>query len=161
MRPSSTIRNAKRVLILEPDSKSLKRIMDCLFSCGFQLERLHPVRIISSLDWALRKYTPHVLIVDYRLSGNPDGIQLLQELRPVLPVLERVILMTPPISKLSEREDERIDAFCNTWRIRRIAKPINRFSLGLALESIHSAAFARDPSRRSTEKMILSTRSGI
>jgi CheY-like chemotaxis protein len=129
------IRIRKRVLILDPDQKSLKRLIDCLFICGFQLDNLHPVRMAASLDWALQKYMPHVLVVDYRLSeGQQTGIQILQGLQSVLPFLEQIILITPPLQMLSEWEARRVKSFCQVWNVKALPKPVNRFTLKQILD---------------------------
>lgn len=128
------LRSQKRVLILDPEQKSLKRLIDCLFMCGFQLDKLHPVRMASSLHWALHKYTPHVLVIDYRLSEKQNGIQILHNLQGVLPSLEQVILTTPPLQNLSSWEARRIESFCENWNVHLLPKPVSRFALKQILD---------------------------
>lgn len=128
------IRGQKRVLMLDTDSKSMRRLTDCLFMCGFQLDNLHPVRLASSLHWALQKYLPHVLVVDYRLGGKQNGIQVLHAIKPVLPTLEQVILTAPPLHTLPGWEARRVEAFCEAGNAYLLFKPVNRFALKRILD---------------------------
>lgn len=68
-------RHQQEVLILESDPKQMKRLIDCLFVCGFDLNRIHPLRISNHLSWALRRHQPDVLIADYKLfmAENREG----------------------------------------------------------------------------------------
>ena len=58
-------RRQQDVLVLESNPKQMKRLIDCLFLCGFDLNRIHPLRISSHLSWALRRHQPDMLIADY------------------------------------------------------------------------------------------------
>jgi hypothetical protein len=129
-----TLRSRKRALVLDVEPKSMRRLMDCLFMCGFQLDNIHPVRIPSSLNWALQKYRPHVLVVDYQLSGKQNGIQVLQTMQPSLPFLEQVILIVPPLATLHGWEVRRLEAFCKNRSIFMLPKPVNRFTLKQILD---------------------------
>ncbi|HEY9746333.1 MAG TPA: hypothetical protein V6C99_08960 [Oculatellaceae cyanobacterium] len=129
------IRSKKRVVLLDPDTKSLKRLTDCLFTCGFGLDNLYPVRMASGLSWALQKYAPHLLIVEYLLPGKQEnGLQALRELASVLPFLEQVILVAPPLQSLSDEESWEIQAFCRQWNVKTLSKPVNRFALKQILD---------------------------
>lgn len=129
-----TLRSRKRAIMLDSDQKSLRRLTDCLFMCGFQLDNLHPVRLSSNLNWALQKYMPHVLVVDYHLSGKQNGIQVLHMLQPALPSLEQVILTTPPLQTLPGWEARRIETFCENGNVYLLPKPVNRFALKQILD---------------------------
>lgn len=137
-----TLRGRKRALVLDSEPKSMRRLTDCLFMCGFQLDNIHPVRIASSLNWALQKYLPHLLVVDYQLSGKQNGIQILQTMYPALSALEQVILTVPSLSTLPAWEVRRLQAFCESRNVSLLPKPLNRFALKQILdESIGELPF--------------------
>jgi hypothetical protein len=91
-----TERGRQTVLLLEPDPKHLKRLIDCLFGCGFSLNRIHPLRIPAHLSWALERHRPDILIADSRFIAEEGGLAALQEkLTPGFGP-ERVILTLDP-----------------------------------------------------------------
>lgn len=126
-------RSEKRVLVLDPDQKSLKRTIDCFFVCGFSLPRIHPVRLASHLDWALRKYQPQVLVADYELLDGRDGLSLLSGLT-LADNVEHVIL-TLPARTFSSEEESLILELSQRKNIQVLKKPVSRFALHRLLAS--------------------------
>ena len=124
----------KRALILEPDQKNLKRLIDCLFICGLKLDRIHPVRMTSNITWALEKYRPSILVIDYHLPGSIDGLSMLQAFSE-LSYLETLILTINPDQILSEEENDMITALCREKQIKLLTKPVSRFALHRLLDT--------------------------
>jgi hypothetical protein len=126
--------NRNRALILDPDPKSMKRLIDCLFICGIQLDRIHPVRMAEHLSWVGQKYRPHILVVDYELPGFPQtGLDILMNLHQ-MPWLECCILtLNPQQPLLSQEEKQSIKAFCREKNIKILEKPVNRHTLSRLL----------------------------
>jgi hypothetical protein len=122
----------KRVLILEPDQKSLKRLIDCLFICGTSLDRIHTVRIQDHLAWALDKYQPQILIVDYALPNQKTGLELLANFT-ALPGIEKIIFTLAPDAPLTAAEIETLETFCPEKNIRILKKPVSRFTVSRIL----------------------------
>lgn len=118
----------KRALIVEPDQKNLKRLIDCLFISGLKLDRIHPVRLVSNTPWAVEKYRPQILVADYELPGDIDGLTLLQAFAE-LSYVETLILTVSPEFILSEEENVAIEALNHRKRIKIVTKPVNRFDL--------------------------------
>lgn len=133
------IRHNKRVMVLDNNHKSLNRVMDCLVHCGYFLGRIHPVRQSQQMLWALQKYQPDILLIDYELSDAVDGLQLvkqaLTEYENYGLAFEQVVLMIPPSNQFLENPD----AFLNEVErlgIDVILKPVNRFNLNRILTPI-------------------------
>lgn len=118
----------KRALIVEPEQKSLKRLIDCLFICGLKLDRIHPVRVVSSAPWAVDKYRPHILVADYSLPGSIDGLTLLQAFSE-LSYVETLILVVSPTIVLSPEENASIEAIGQQKTVKILSKPVNRFEM--------------------------------
>lgn len=118
----------KRALIVEPEQKSLKRLIDCLFICGLKLDRIHPVRVVSNTPWAVEKYRPQILVADYSLPGSIDGLTLLQAFSE-LSYVETLILAVPPNTILSTEENEIIATLSQQKQFKILSKPVNRFAL--------------------------------
>lgn len=118
----------KRALIVEPDQKNLKRLIDCLFICGLRLDRIHPVRVVSSVPWAMEKYRPQILIANYELSSSIDGLTLLQAFAQ-LSWVETLILTLPIGHLLSLEENAAIEALSHQIKIKILSKPVSRFAL--------------------------------
>jgi hypothetical protein len=126
--------NRKKVLILEPDPKSMKRLIDCLFICGVPLDRIHPVRLAEHLNWVAEKYRPNVLVVDYALPGSAQtGLDVLTAVQH-LPWLERCILTVNP-NQMPPKNDnwQALEAICQERNIRLLVKPVNRRTLNRLL----------------------------
>ncbi len=125
-------RDRQRVLILEPDQKSLKRLIDCLFICGTPLDKIHTVRMPQQLAWAIGKYKPQILMVDYALSDEQTGLALLASLQS-LPGVEKIIFTIDPDSPLSEAEQQTLDALGPTANVKLLPKPVSRFTVNRIL----------------------------
>lgn len=111
----------------------MKRLIDCLFICGLQLDRIHPVRVSEHLSWALEKYRPQLLVVDYHLQGGQNGLETLTALHK-LPGVEKIILTLAPHPILSEAENRLIEEFCREKDIKILSKPVSRYSLNRILQ---------------------------
>lgn len=122
----------KRVLILEPNQKSLKRLIDCLFICGTSLDKIHTVRLQEHLGWAMAKYKPQILIVDYALPNQQTGLELLASFSS-LQGIEKIIFTIDPDSSLSSEEIETLETFCPEKNIRILKKPVSRFTVNRIL----------------------------
>ncbi len=118
----------KQALIIEPDQKHLKRLVDCLFVCGIPLDQIHPVRVVSSVPWAVEKYRPQILVANYDLSNTIDGLSLLQ-IFAGLSFVETLILIMPPHIDLSDEEEEALQRINQNKRIKLLTRPVNRFDL--------------------------------
>lgn len=114
-------RSRQSVVILEPDQKSLKRLIDCLFVCGFSLPEIHPVRMASQLDWAIHKYSPQILVVDY------EGLQLLRNFDCAHAPSQLIMTVSPDHELPEELYLEK--------NIRILQKPVNRFDLNALLNA--------------------------
>lgn len=123
----------KKVLILEPEQKNLKRLIDCLFVCGFDLNRIHPLRISNHLAWALERHQPDILIVDYHMQDGGGGVSLLNALHKP-PGMEQMILTLDTSRPLPLAEEVAIRKLCDEKAIKILYKPVNRFSLKQLLQ---------------------------
>lgn len=133
---------SKRALIVEPEQKSMKRLVDCLFICGLKLDRIHPVRVVSNAPWAVDKYRPQILIADYGLSGEIDGLTLLQAFAG-LSFVETLILTVPTGYLLSAEENEAIESLSRHKKIRILSKPVSRFTMQRILSERNDAMDSR------------------
>ena len=125
-------RDRQRVLILEPDQKSLKRLIDCLFICGTPLDKIHTVRLPQQLAWAIAKYKPQILMVDYALSDQQTGLALLASLQS-LPGVEKIIFTIDSDSPLSEAEQQTLEALGPAAKVKLLPKPVSRFTVNRIL----------------------------
>lgn len=121
-------RDQKRVMILESDQKSLKRIIDCLFIGGMPLDKIHSVRMPEQLAWAIGKYRPKVLIVDYLLPNGQTGLELLAGFSSLHSV-EKIIFTLNPNDPLAEEEKQTLESACPSQSVRFLKKPVSRFTL--------------------------------
>ena len=119
----------RRVMVVESDQKQLKRIMDCLFLCGFHPGQIHPVRMTRSLDWAVAKHQPDVLLVNYHLSPNATGMAMLAAIRKQLPPHAQIVVTLPIPSGRNPDENKLIQTLCADWNIQIVYRPMNRFAL--------------------------------
>lgn len=125
-------KNRRKVLILDADQKSMKRLIDCLFICGTPLDRIHPVRVAEHLPWAIDKHQPQILVVDYHLSGAYTGLEVLVALQPPIGI-QQVILTVSPHPALSDDEHRLIQHFCRENNIKILRKPVDRHTLNRLL----------------------------
>lgn len=125
-------RDKKRVLILEPDQKGLKRLIDCLFICGTPLDKIHTVRMPEQLAWALDKYHPQILIVDYALPNQQTGLELLTGFAS-LQGIEKIIFTVAPDEPMSDAEIKTLETFSSEKNIKILKKPVSRFTVNRIL----------------------------
>jgi hypothetical protein len=125
-------RHKLRVLILEPDAKSLKRLIDCLFICGVSLDGIHSVRLPEQLAWAIEKYRPHLLVVGYHLSSGQTGLELLTGFNSLYNV-SRIIFTLEPDKVLGEVEKKAFESACPGPSIQLLKKPVSRFTVNRLL----------------------------
>lgn len=133
-RTSRAVRKHQSVLILDTDAKSLRRTMDCLFRCGFTLSRIHPVRMPAHLGWALQKYQPDVLVIDYHLEGGHSALGLMQELGELPNPPEHVFLTLSLPEAASGEEQRMIQEAAARFDIRVLLKPLSRYTVHSVLE---------------------------
>jgi hypothetical protein len=130
--PSPIPQTQKRVLILEPDQKALKRLIDCLFICGTSLDKIHSVRLPEQLAWAIGKYRPQVLVVDFDLPNGQTGLELLTGFPSLLSV-EKIIFTVSPDAPLSEPEKSALEGLCPDRSVKFLKKPVSRFTVNRIL----------------------------
>jgi hypothetical protein len=128
----SNHREKKRVLILEPNQKGLKRLIDCLFICGIPLDRIHTVRLPEQLAWAMAKYRPQILIVDYALPNQQTGLALLAGFTS-LHGIEKIIFTVAPDEPMGDVEIQTLETFCPEKKIKLLKKPVSRFTVNQLL----------------------------
>lgn len=126
-------RSHKRVLIVEPDQKGLKRIIDCLFICGFSLDKIQPLRVVNHLAWALDKHQPHLLLLDFPTQDIPASLAWLQNLATGPSVTQTIVTLSPHLA-MREAEVKWLQRICLEKQIKILAKPVNRFSLNTLLD---------------------------
>ncbi|MEB3287047.1 MAG: hypothetical protein VKJ04_06050 [Vampirovibrionales bacterium] len=80
----------KHVLVLDTQQKSIQRSINALTQVGFTLGKIHPVRLSQYLGWALDKYEPSILVIDYELESRKIPPE-----RSALDVLEELVGQTP------------------------------------------------------------------
>jgi len=131
-RVQSDPRARKHILILEPDQKNLKRLIDCLFICGTPLDRIHTVRLPDQLAWAIGKYRPQVLVVDYLLPSGQTGLELLAGFASLHDV-EKIIFTLDPDSPVSEQEKKALESNCPSQSVKFLKKPVSRFTVNRIL----------------------------
>lgn len=119
----------KRVMLLEPEPKQMKRLIDCFFKCGFNLGRIHPVRLSAHLEWAVSRHQPHIVVADYRLPNGQSGLNLLWGLVNSQPGIEQLILVVPPLAQMHELEAKLLGRLCAEKKIKMLSRPVNRFDL--------------------------------
>lgn len=129
----------KRVLIVEPNQKDLKRLIDCLFICGLRLDRIHPVRVAANTPWAVEKYRPQILVADLRMMGQLDGLTILQAFTE-FSFVERLILTIPAGYTLSTDENQVVQTLKARKNIKILSKPVNRFVLQRILQEVRPEA---------------------
>lgn len=125
-------RHKQRVLILEPDAKNLKRLIDCLFICGVPLDRIHSVRMPEQLAWAVEKYRPHLLVVDYHLPSGKTGLELLAGFNSLYNA-SRIIFTLEANASLSNLEKKAFELAAPRLSIQLLKKPVSRFTVNRLL----------------------------
>ena len=118
-------RSQKPVLVLDADQRSLKKTIDCLFVCGFNLSRIHPVKIAANLDWAMQKYAPQILVIDYeQLQNAPEILHAVRQYGK----LEKIILTIS-----SQDAEPAILKWSGGQTVQVLPKPVNRFAMNQLL----------------------------
>ena len=125
-RPRNLPNHRKSVLVLAPDPKQLARLTDCLFVCGVPLTQIQPLRVANQLAWTLEKHHPHVLLVDYDLPGEADGLSVLEALD--VSAVSRVILAVN-WNRLKKRTREEVETWAADRQVRLLEKPVSRHAL--------------------------------
>jgi len=125
-------RHKQRVLILEPDAKNLKRLIDCLFICGIPLDRIHSVRMPEQFAWAVEKYRPHLMVVDYHLPGGKTGLELLAGFNSLYNV-SKIIFTLEANASLSNLEKKAFESAASRPSIQLLKKPVSRFTVNRLL----------------------------
>jgi hypothetical protein len=130
-------RGAKnKILIQDSDDRSIKRLTDCLTACGIPLANIHPVPVLETLFWAVEKYQPQVLFLDFTPyafdSPTRQSLGKTMEQLKQYPCLQRILITTqlPP-----EQEGLRQEmlALGEYFGASVLFKPLNRFVLKEAL----------------------------
>jgi hypothetical protein len=144
-------RRAHTVVILESDPKILKRLIDCLFVCGYDLNKIHPVGVAANLAWTLERYKPDLLIGCLSLLSASLNAETLKLLPPQL-------VMTVPESP---GENSSTEVTLNNGTIAYcLYKPITRFALRQILLKLEPEAIPEEkaPITKSRPKVKLSRR---
>ncbi|MEM0950851.1 MAG: hypothetical protein AAGI66_01755 [Cyanobacteria bacterium P01_H01_bin.74] len=122
------IHGKHNVLVMNTDDKLLKRTIDCLFKAGIRLNDIHPVRQSKHFVWAVKKYRPQTIVVNYNLPGSSvNGLNLLMMLHDVDPQRESRVLLLPNHQHYSDAEQKMITEVCQENAIELIKGTISRF----------------------------------
>jgi len=113
-------RRTQTVVVLESNPKILKRLIDCLFVCGFDLNKIHPVGVAANLGWSLKRYEPDLLIGSAPLLSEALGSDTLKLLPKQLIMTLTDTPGTQPLSQVT---------LANGTVAHCLYKPITRFSL--------------------------------
>ncbi|MBY0403101.1 MAG: hypothetical protein K2X66_04325, partial [Cyanobacteria bacterium] len=133
----NSLSGQQTVVIYDLDDRGLKRMSNCLTSCDFPFNHIHPVPTVEHLTWALSKYKPTFLFMDFipYAPGTREQPSLAQLMKMVenytatsdVP-LEHVILTTKVPSDQDTLRQEMIE-LAHYYHAKIIFKPVNRFSL--------------------------------
>jgi hypothetical protein len=129
--------NREKILLMDPDEKSQKRLTDCLVACGVSLNNIHPVLVLDNLPWALNKYTPKILFLDFNLDPKRAGLGTLLKSLQNYPFLKHIIV-TIPLPPEKEKLRKQLTELARNHGAHVIFKPVNRFILGNLIRSILS-----------------------
>ncbi len=116
-----------KIVIYEPNPRSLKRMVDTLVLSGVHLGDIHPVTALEKLDEVLTKQKPTILFVDPSFHVESSIFAKLKELKHKYHI-EDVLLM-PSISKQHEDERELLLEKAEQANVNVIFKPVNSFAL--------------------------------
>jgi hypothetical protein len=121
-------KHQEKIVIMDPDERSSKRLSDCLKACGIPSDNIQPVLIPDNLHWTLQKYEPTILFMDFVLDPSHPGLgTILKPLRD-LSSLQKIIFTVdlPPEKK---RLRQQITDLAASNQTSVLFKPINRFVL--------------------------------
>jgi hypothetical protein len=113
-------RRTQTVVILESNPKILKRLIDCLFVCGFDLNKIHPVGVAANLGWSLKRYKPDLLIGSAPLLTEALNTETLK-------LLPTQLIMT--LADTAGTQSLTQVTLANGTVAHCLYKPITRFSL--------------------------------
>lgn len=127
-----------KILIFDTDERCLKRLTDCLSACGIPSDNIHPVPLSVHLEWALEKYRPEVVFLDFvpysAGSREQPNVNHLMELIGRYDFLEQVVLTTT-ISSEKESLRQEMEALAAHHNVKLLFKPINRFTVSEVLSA--------------------------
>ena len=117
---------AKRILVVEDETNSRAAMADFLCESGFEVETA------ASGDCAVEigeRFRPQILICDWMLEGDRDGVSVARHLNRALPDLVIVFVTGYPLdSLLKESEALPVHSY--------LAKPFGLVELSRVLEEI-------------------------
>jgi hypothetical protein len=119
----------KTIMVVDHDDRSLRRTIDNLLSCGVPLHKIHPIRVEAHLNWALEKYQPDLLMLDFAINGSwVYKHDLVQRVGSLHKAVNQVVLMVRDQSR-SEGAREALNYLTQDMGIRVIYKPLHRAQL--------------------------------
>jgi hypothetical protein len=117
----------RKILILDPDDRGIGRLTDCLVACGIPLHDIHPVRMVEHLTWAVRKYQPEMLFIDFNLGKGRHGFEVIRYIADS--GLDPAVVLTLQLMPEKVALREKILAAAETLHASVLFKPINRYDL--------------------------------
>ncbi|MBA3563651.1 MAG: response regulator [Gammaproteobacteria bacterium] len=117
---------ATRILVVEDEKNSRAAMADFLSECGFEVETA------SSGDCAVEigeSFAPQILICDWMLEGDRDGVSVARQLNEKLPDLVVVFVTGLPVEDL-RRQSASLPVH------RYLAKPFGLFELNRVIGEI-------------------------
>jgi hypothetical protein len=126
-KPKKRTMSHHQVVVLEPDEKALKRLTHCLVACGIRESRIRSVRLPHHVGYAIDKYKPTLVFLDFMNGPDSMGVQTLRRLKPLPCVQHWNLLMSLPAEDLSLRE--KVKETLQKDNLSVFYKPINRFEL--------------------------------
>jgi hypothetical protein len=121
-----------KILILDSDERSIKRLSDCLKGYGIPLVNLHPLTNSQHLFWAVERYEPHILFIDFnpylqnksQLASLPETMMTLKS----YPFIREVVL-TAFLRPDQEEVRQDLQNLAKYYGAKVLLKPVNRFAL--------------------------------
>ncbi|MGH8495604.1 MAG: response regulator [Gammaproteobacteria bacterium] len=117
-----------RILIVEDENNSRAAMSDFLTACGFEVATASSGRRALEIG---KRFSPHILICDWMLGGDRDGVSVARKLSESLPELAVVFVTGFPVEDL-RRESAHLPVH------RYLAKPFGLFELNRVIGEISS-----------------------
>ncbi len=122
-----------KIVIYEPDSRSLKRILDTLSLSGVYLGDVHSVTVPEHLESALVKHEPLIVFVGSSFHVETSIFEKLKSLK-VKHGIEHMLLTASVSRQRQDLRDELLDK-AERAGIELVFKPVNSFALSPFISS--------------------------
>jgi hypothetical protein len=121
-----------KILVLDGDERSIKRLSDCLKGYGIPLVNIHPLTNSQHLFWAVERYEPHILFIDFnpylqnksQMASLPETMMTLKS----YPFIREVVL-TAFLRPDQEEIRQDLQNLAKYYGAKVLLKPVNRFAL--------------------------------